>query len=131
MDDNITLNVRRFEQLCRAIIEAGLNSLDYFVQAMTSSIASHGETLAPLMRRAGFRYVFLGIENILENDFEFLRATAKNTARDNGSNIGNSTLRAIQYLHQNRMYVVGGPIVGNPDDTRNLSRPTSPSRVAT
>src|SRR5439155_15504257 len=66
VDGNITLNVRRFEELCYAIIEAGLKKLDYFVQAMTSSIASHGETLAPLMRRAGFRYVFLGIENILE-----------------------------------------------------------------
>jgi radical SAM superfamily enzyme YgiQ (UPF0313 family) len=118
VDDNITLNVRRFEQLCQAIIKAGLNSLDYFVQAMTSSIASHGEMLAPLMRRAGFRYVFLGIENILENDLDFLRATAKNTARDNGSNSGNATLRAIDYLHRNRMYVVGGLIIGNPDDTR-------------
>jgi radical SAM superfamily enzyme YgiQ (UPF0313 family) len=118
VDDNITLNVRRFEQLCLAIIEARLNKLDYFVQAMTSSIASHGETLAPLMRRAGFRYVFLGIENILEGDLQFLRAGAKNTAHDNGKNNGNATLRAIDYLHRNRMYVVGGLIVGNPDDTR-------------
>ena len=118
VDDNITLNVRRFEQLCHAIIEARLNKLDYFVQAMTSSIASHGKTLAPLMRRAGFRYVFLGIENILEGDLQFLRAAAKNTERDNGKNNGNATLRAIDYLHRNRMYVVGGLIVGNPDDTR-------------
>jgi anaerobic magnesium-protoporphyrin IX monomethyl ester cyclase len=119
VDDNITLNVRRFEQLCEAIIEARLNKLDYFVQAMTSSIASHGEALAPLMRRAGFRYVFLGIENILESDLQFLRATAKNAARDNGNNIGNATLKAIQCLHRNRMYLVGGLIVGNPDDTRD------------
>src|SRR5207245_661773 len=118
VDDNITLNVRRFEALCHAIIEAGLNKLDYFVQAMTSSIANHGETLAPLMRRAGFRYVFLGIENILENDLDFLRASAKNTARENGRNTGNATLKAIDYLHRNQMYVVGGLIVGNPGDTR-------------
>jgi radical SAM superfamily enzyme YgiQ (UPF0313 family) len=118
VDDNITLNVRRFEQLCQAIIEAGLNKLDYFVQAMTSPIASHGEALAPLMRRAGFRYVFLGIENILEGDLEFLRASAKNTARANGNNNGNATLKAIEWLHRNKMYVVGGLIVGNPDDTR-------------
>jgi len=68
VDDNITLNVHRFEALCRAIIEAGLNRLDYFVQGMTAAIARHGQTLAPLMRRARFRYVFLGIENVLEND---------------------------------------------------------------
>src|SRR5437868_11157648 len=118
VDDNITLNVRRFEQLCHAITEASLNTLDYFVQAMTSSIASHGETLAPLMRRAGFRYVFLGIENILEGDLEFLRAAAKNTERTNGQNTGNATLKAIDYLHRNQMYVVGGLIVGSPSDTR-------------
>lgn len=118
VDDNIMLNVRRFEGLCNAIIEAGLNKLDYFVQAMTSSIANHGETLAPLMRRAGFRYVFLGIENILEGDLKFLRAAAKNTARENGTNTGNATLKAIELLHRNKMYVVGGLIVGSPDDTR-------------
>ena len=84
---------------------------------MTSAIASHGATLAPLMHRAGFRYVFLGIENILEGDLQFLRAAAKNTARDNGHNTGNATLRAIDWLHQNKMYVVGGLIVGNPEDT--------------
>jgi radical SAM superfamily enzyme YgiQ (UPF0313 family) len=117
VDDNITLNVRRFEALCHAIIEAGLNKLDYFVQAMTSAIANHGETLAPLMRQAGFRYVFLGIENILEGDLKFLRAAAKNTERENGHNTGNATLRAIQYIRHNKMLVVGGLIVGNPDDT--------------
>jgi anaerobic magnesium-protoporphyrin IX monomethyl ester cyclase len=118
VDDNITLNVHRFEALCHAIIEAGLNKLDYFVQGMTSAIANQGETLAPLMRQAGFRYVFLGIENILEGDLEFLHAAAKNAARDNGHNTGNATLKAIEYLHRNQMYVVGGLIVGNPDDTR-------------
>jgi anaerobic magnesium-protoporphyrin IX monomethyl ester cyclase len=118
VDDNITLNVRRFEAFCEAIIAAGLNSLDYFVQAMTSAIANHGETLAPLMRRAGFRYVFLGIENILEGDLEFLRAAAKNTERENGHNVGNATLTAIDYLHRNEMYVVGGLIVGSPGDTK-------------
>jgi radical SAM superfamily enzyme YgiQ (UPF0313 family) len=68
VDDNITLNIPRFESLCKAIVDAGLHKIDYIVQAMTSSIANHGRTLAPLMRRAGFRYVFLGIENILDSD---------------------------------------------------------------
>src|SRR5580698_6121508 len=118
VDDNITLNVKRFEALCEAIIAAGLNKIDYFVQAMTSAIANHGETLAPLMRRAGFRYVFLGIENILENDLEFLNASAKNTERTNGQNTGNATLKAIDYIRRNQMFVVGGLIVGSPGDTR-------------
>src|SRR2546426_1167220 len=89
VDDNITLNVRRFEALCRAIIDAGLDDLDYLVQAMTSAIADHGETLAPRMREAGFRYVFLGIENVLDEDLEFLRASAKNRAREQRRSAGN------------------------------------------
>jgi len=118
VDDNITLNVRRFEALCRAIIDAGLDDLDYLVQAMTSAIAAHGTTLAPLMRQAGFRYVFLGIENILDDDLRFLRAGAKNALRANGKTLGNATTTAIEHLHRHGMYVVGGLIVGNPDDTR-------------
>jgi anaerobic magnesium-protoporphyrin IX monomethyl ester cyclase len=118
VDDNVMLNVRRFEQLCQAIIDAGLNRLEYFVQAMTSSIARHGRTLAPLMRRAGFRYAFLGIENILEEDLKFLRATAKNTRREAGGRKENATLQAIQWLRRSGIWVVGGLIVGNPGDTR-------------
>jgi radical SAM superfamily enzyme YgiQ (UPF0313 family) len=118
VDDNITLNVKRFESLCRAIAAAGMNDIHFLVQAMTSSIAAHGDTLAPAMRAAGFRYVFLGIENVLEDDLAFLRATAKNAERSGGRQVGNATLRAIQYLHREGMHVVGGIIVGSPDDTR-------------
>jgi radical SAM superfamily enzyme YgiQ (UPF0313 family) len=116
VDDNITLDVRRFESLCRAIIERGLDDLEYLVQAMTSSMASAGATLAPLMRRAGFRYVFLGIENVLDEDLAFLRARAKNLERGKGT--GNATLQAIEHVRGNGMYVVGGLILGNPTDTR-------------
>jgi anaerobic magnesium-protoporphyrin IX monomethyl ester cyclase len=117
VDDNITLNVRRFEALCQAIINARLNHFDYIVQAMTSAIANHSETLVPLMRQAGFRYVFLGIENILEADLKFLRAAAKNARRENGRAVGNATLKAIGALHHNKMFIVGGLIIGNPEDT--------------
>jgi radical SAM superfamily enzyme YgiQ (UPF0313 family) len=119
VDDNITLDIPRFESLCNAIVDAGLHKIDYVVQAMTSSIANHGRTLAPMMRRAGFRYVFLGIENILDNDLQFLRAHAKNQARKDGRTVGNASLAAIDHLHRNGMFVVGGLIVGNPDDTRD------------
>lgn len=118
VDDNITLNIHRFEELCKAIIAAGLNNVEYIIQGMTSAIANHGQTLAPLMRKAGFKYVFLGIENILEDDLQFLRASSKNALRENGHKVGNATLRAIEYIHRNKMYVVGGLIVGNPGDTR-------------
>jgi anaerobic magnesium-protoporphyrin IX monomethyl ester cyclase len=117
VDDNITLDVRRFERLCRALADARLDDLEYYVQAMTSSIVAHGETLAPLMRRAGFRYVFLGIENIVNEDLHFLRASAKNAVRRRGQPIGNASQQAIDILHRHGMYVTGGLIVGNPTDT--------------
>jgi anaerobic magnesium-protoporphyrin IX monomethyl ester cyclase len=118
VDDNITIDVPRFEALCRAIVEAGLDDIHYLVQAMTASMAQHGETLAPLMRRAGFRYVFLGIENILEEDLAFLKAAAKNTERGSGPGRQNTTMAAVDVIHRHGMFVVGGLIVGNPDDTR-------------
>jgi radical SAM superfamily enzyme YgiQ (UPF0313 family) len=118
VDDNITLDVARFEALCRAIVDARLDDVAYVVQAMTSSIAAHGDTLAPLMKRAGFRYVFLGIENVLDDDLAFLRARSKNAARDHGRIVGNASVRAIELLHRHGMLVVGGLIVGNPGDTR-------------
>src|SRR5207237_5766809 len=45
VDDNITLDVRRFEALCQAIIDADFDDLDYIIQARseehTSELQSH------------------------------------------------------------------------------------------
>ena len=119
VDDNITLDVRRFEALCQAIIDSGFTDIDYVVQGMTAPFAQHGASLAPLMRRAGFRYVFLGIENILDSDLGFLKARAKNARRDHGRTVGMATFEAIDHLHRHGLFVVGGLIVGNPEDTRD------------
>jgi radical SAM superfamily enzyme YgiQ (UPF0313 family) len=108
------LDVRRFADFCRAIVEAGLHDVRYVVQAMTSSLANHGDELAPLMRRANFSYVFLGIENVVDEDLEFLKARAKNRERRTG---GNASARAAALVRRHGMYVVGGLIVGNPGDT--------------
>ena len=117
VDDNITLDVKRFEALCEAIVAAGLHDLRFIVQGMTSAFAAHGERLAPLMKRAGFEYVFLGIENVLEDDLAFLRASAKNAQRSGGRRVGNATQAAVDLLHRHGLFVVGGLIVGNPGDS--------------
>src|SRR5687768_9431657 len=117
VDDNITLDIERFEALCRAIIQAGLNRIDYLVQGMTAPIAARGATLAPLMRRAGFRYVFLGIENVLDDDLVFLKARAKNSRLRAEGRI-NTAEAAVTVLRRHGLLVVGGLIVGNPDDRR-------------
>ena len=117
VDDNITLNIARFRALCEAIITNHLNDVDYIVQAMTSAIASAGDELGAVMRRAGFRYVFLGIENVLDQDLAFLKAKAKNARRESGRTTGSATYRAVELLHRHGLLVVGGLIVGNPSDT--------------
>jgi radical SAM superfamily enzyme YgiQ (UPF0313 family) len=117
VDDNITLDLPRFEALCEAIVEAGLQRVDYLVQGMTASMVAGGDRLAALMRAAGFRYVFLGIENILDEDLGFLKARAKNSRRGTGERT-NTAVAAVDLLHRHGMLVVGGLIVGNPDDRR-------------
>jgi anaerobic magnesium-protoporphyrin IX monomethyl ester cyclase len=69
------------------------------------------------MRRAGFRYVFLGIENVLESDLAFLKATAKNARRQHGRTVGNASLpRSSAPPHG--LSSSGASLSGNPDDTR-------------
>jgi anaerobic magnesium-protoporphyrin IX monomethyl ester cyclase len=116
VDDNITIDAPRFATLCRAIVDAGYQDVDYLVQAMTSAIAADGPTLVPLMKAAGIRYVFLGIENVLADDLVFLKASAKNRRRRGDG--GSAIVTAVDLLHRHGLFVVGGLIVGNPDDTR-------------
>ena len=69
------------------------------------------------MRRAGFRYIFLGIENVIEEDLAFLNARSKNSRHKSGRRT-NTAVEAVEALHRRGMLVVGGLIVGNPDDRR-------------
>jgi radical SAM superfamily enzyme YgiQ (UPF0313 family) len=105
-DDNITLNVKRFESLCDAIVAAGHNDLRYIVQASTAGIAS-SPVLAEKMASAGIQIVFLGIENVSERNLNMM----------NKGNVMEKTKRAIEYLHRNNILIVGGMIVGHPEDT--------------
>ena len=67
---------------CAGHHRGGLDDIHYIVQAMTSSIATSRRDTGPADAEAGFRYVFLGIENILDEDLVFLRPTAKNAQRE-------------------------------------------------
>lgn len=104
-DDNITLDVKRLEQLCQAIIDAGLTHLRYKTQASASGIAS-SKRLVDKMGEAGFDGVFLGVESVNRRNLQFL---GKGRMSDDAE-------RAIQYLHDNDIIVSTGLIGGNPDD---------------
>ncbi|MCK4300411.1 MAG: radical SAM protein, partial [Planctomycetes bacterium] len=93
--------------LCDAIAEAGLNDLGYIVQAECKGVST-GPELARKMDRANFRIVQLGIENVSPRNLEMMRKGRLNVL--------DNIKRSIQYLHDNNIMIVGGMIVGNPDD---------------
>lgn len=104
-DDNITLNVKRLEKICEAIAETGHNDIGYIVQASTTGIAA-SPTLAEKMAKAGIKVVFLGIENVSERNLKLM----------NKGSIVEKTIKAVEYLHNNNILIVGGMILGHPDD---------------
>lgn len=105
VDDNITLNVPRMKVLCEEIIRNGLNSMDYMTQATVIGIASDRE-LAKLMGKAGFKFVFLGIESGNKRNLELFKKGTINAR----------TREAVLYLQENGIVVLGGFIIGNPPD---------------
>ncbi|TVM02802.1 MAG: B12-binding domain-containing radical SAM protein [Candidatus Brocadia sp. WS118] len=104
-DDNFTLDIKGFETLCDAIVDAGHNDIRYIIQASSTGIAS-SKTLVEKMARAGFRIVFLGIENVSEENLRLMKK----------GNIIEKTKLAVQRLHEQNIMIVGGMIIGNPND---------------
>lgn len=107
VDDNITLNPLRFRQLAEAIIARKLNDMEYLVQASVAGITGDPQ-LIPALARANFRLVFLGIESV----------QAKTLALFRKGDIRERTIEAVRQLRRHGIGVMGGFIVGNPDDTR-------------
>jgi len=105
VDDNITIDVEQFENLCDEICINGHNDLIYGVQASSTGIAS-SESLVKKMAAAGFKYVFLGIES----------PSKKSLAELNKGDILDKSKRAVKYLKDNGFLVAGGYIIGTPED---------------
>ena len=106
-DDNAFLDIRHMHDVCDAIIENELNNIDYLIQASVHGLASD-KGLAWKMAKAGFKFVFLGIENINIKDLNFLSKDKK---------VISETDQAIKSLQDSGIIVAGGFIVGLPDDT--------------
>ncbi len=106
VDDNITLNVPRLKMLCDKIVNEKLNTLSYTIQASVPGIASDPE-LAECLKRAGFTWVFLGIES----------GIARNLESMGKAGVLNNTRRAVSLLKDQGIGVFGGFIIGHPQDT--------------
>ena len=107
VDDNITLDVPRLKRLCSLIIDEKLNRMSYAIQASVPGITSDPE-LAELLGRAGFRWVFLGIESGISKNLESMGKTG----------VLKNTQRAVSLLQKQNICVFGGFILAHPDDTR-------------
>lgn len=104
-DDNLVLDPDRVIRLCDAIIEKKYKNLCIVIQADCISMAQHPE-MVKKMAQAGVKSVFLGIEN----------ASPKNLRTAGKGDITTATAKAVVHCHQNGIMVIGGLIMGFPDD---------------
>ncbi len=104
-DDNMVLNPSRVMELCDAIIARKYKNLKLYVQADCITMATR-EDMVEKMGRAGFKSVFLGIEN----------GSRKNLGVAGKGDIVNASMQAIANCHKHGMMVIGGLIFGFPGD---------------
>jgi len=104
-DDNITLDMDRFEQLCDGVIGLKLKNLIFSTQASPIGFA-HRPDVARKMAEAGFVSIFLGIENV----------SVKNLKTMQKPNTLDTIQRGVAALQKEDIIVIAGIINGLPDD---------------
>lgn len=107
-DDNITLDGKRYKMLCEAITDSGLNKYKYLTQAGVKGIKDT-PGLAKAMADSGVTWVFLGIENTIERNLSAMKKGKQFNKNDITDVIGE--------LKQNGIVVIGGFVLGTPEDT--------------
>ncbi|MFA5137704.1 MAG: radical SAM protein [Elusimicrobiota bacterium] len=107
VDDNITLDPARFEELCETLTDPGLGEITFSTQASILGLYGRPE-LIEKMARARFNLVFLGIENISSRSLAYFKK----------GDIAKKTLWVLDAFRENRIMVMGGFILGSPHDTR-------------
>jgi radical SAM superfamily enzyme YgiQ (UPF0313 family) len=104
-DDNMVLDPDRVMALCEAILSRGYRHLSFCVQADCATMARN-EPMVRIMARAGFKSVFLGIENV----------SARNLQAAHKGNTAELSRKAVALCHRYGIMVLGGMIFGFPDD---------------
>lgn len=117
-DDNFCNSTRRVVEFCEMSVrqqERGvLKPFSVYGQVSAESVAQHPET-APLLRRAGFELVYLGIESPFED-------TLSKMDREAGS--FQDAYQAIRHLQAHNIEVHANFIVGYPHETPQMLRAT-------
>jgi radical SAM superfamily enzyme YgiQ (UPF0313 family) len=113
VDDNVTLDGPRLKDLCLKFEREKVNDLFIVVQASVFPIAAD-LSIVEAMARGGVRMVFLGIESGDERNLKVL-GKSKQSSR---------TGKVVRALREAGIIVIGGFIVGNPDDREEDIRAT-------
>ena len=107
-DDNLVLNPSRVMSLCDAIIRKNYKGLCLVAQADCVSM-SKNEDMVKKMAEAGFKSLFLGIENV----------SAENLITANKGDIVAASRKAVELCHRYGIMVIGGLVLGFPEDDEN------------
>ena len=110
-DDNMVLNPKWVMEVCDAIIKRNYRNLALTVQADCISMARN-EMMVKKMAQAGFRTVFLGIENASRHNLQTMEKT----------DIVEAAKQAVENCHRHGIMVIGGLIFGLPDDDEEAVR---------
>ncbi|MFX1593522.1 MAG: B12-binding domain-containing radical SAM protein [Promethearchaeota archaeon] len=105
VDDNLTVDTKRIENLCDKIIELKqkkeINDFKFFAQIRVDSIIKAPQ-MVNKMARAGFWVVFIGIESVNEESLKNVRKGFE----------FNNVIEALKILHKNNIIVIGNLIIG-------------------
>lgn len=112
-DDNISLDGKRFKELCNAITDSGLNNIKYLTQASVNGIKKT-PGLAKAMADCGMSWVFLGIESVHDNALDYLNKSSQLKSSDTEDVVGE--------LREYGIIVIGGFVLGYPDDDEESLR---------
>ncbi len=105
VDDNLTVNTTRIENLCDKIIECKqkkeINDFKFFAQIRVDSIINAPQ-MVKKMRKAGFWVVFIGIESVNEESLKEMRKGFE----------FKKVIEGLKILHENNIIVIGNLIIG-------------------
>jgi radical SAM superfamily enzyme YgiQ (UPF0313 family) len=101
----MVLSPPRVIELCEAIIARGYRGLNFVVQADCVTM-SRNEEMVRMMAAAGFKTVFMGLENV----------SKKNLLTAQKGDIVNASRKAVELCHKYDIMVTAGMIFGFPDD---------------
>ena len=108
VDDNTFLDIYHMHNFCDMVIKNKFNKIDYLIQASVRGIASD-ENFVRKMAKAGFKFVFLGIENVDTEDIKLLSKDKQ---------VLTESVHAVKLLQENNIICAGGFIVALPADTK-------------